>query len=116
VLSGKNVPCQALQVYSTYPNPNLKATLEVAQNKVVHKFDWVVFFNPPGVDLALTALKESPNWEISKIAAVGKTTRVHLESKGVEVNIVPESPTPESLVEAIIALSSDVESFSGQED
>lgn len=115
-LTEKNIPSQLLQIYSTYPNPNLKATLEVAQNKVVHKFDWIVFFSPFGVDLALPALKESPNWEISKIAAIGKATEAHLESQDVEVDIVPDNPTPDSLVEAINAATSDIESFSGIED
>ncbi|KAJ9075771.1 uroporphyrinogen-III synthase [Entomophthora muscae] len=100
-LSAASIPVEQLQVYSTYPNPNLTAMLEVAQNNIINKFDWVVFFSPSGVDLALPMLSSSPNWINTKVAAIGNTTKSHLESHSIHVHAVPLKPTAEQLFVAI---------------
>lgn len=102
-LSAASIAVEQLQVYSTHPNSNLTAMLEAAQSNIVNKFDWVVFFSPSGVDLTLSTLKNSPDWASTKVAAIGNTTKLHLESQSVLVHAVPSKPTAEQLFGAIMA-------------
>ena len=72
------------------------------------RFNWFVFFSPSG----FVSIEESHNTEAflrtvqasnSKIAAIGVTTSRFLMDHGLNVSAVALSPTPDALVEAIVA-------------
>ncbi|CAG8575674.1 1363_t:CDS:1, partial [Acaulospora colombiana] len=70
--------------------------------KKYKRFNWIVFFSPSGVDVALGDLKKLEYWDEVKIAAIGKTTGSYLEeTKGIKVHVVSPKPDPESLVNSI---------------
>ncbi|KAG9303468.1 hypothetical protein G9A89_013795 [Geosiphon pyriformis] len=101
VKSGINL--RELLVYQTNGRPNFSQELEnFFEYECNSKVDWIVFFSPSGVDVALDPLKNKSFWSHVKIATIGPTTRDYLtEKKGVEVHVVASKPNPENLASAI---------------
>ncbi|CAG8471432.1 963_t:CDS:2 [Ambispora gerdemannii] len=70
-------------------------------------FNWVVFFSPSGVDLALPTLKNLKFWKWIKVAAIGPTTKEHLiMNRSVDVSVVSPKPDPQSLAKVIFKYDS----------
>jgi len=73
----------------------------------IHEMDWLVFTSGHGVD----GLCSRPAWEEAwaaaparpRVAAVGERTGEHLVSRGLRVDVVPDSPGASGLVAAIVA-------------
>jgi len=63
-------------------------------------YDWVVFTSQNAVDIACA---ESPDFTITKVAAIGPATADALRQRGVSVALVPERHVAEALVEALAA-------------
>ncbi len=93
-LKEAGVPFEELQVYET-----LQAeTIDLSSHP---KPDWVVFFSPSGVEAVSRAA--DLDWINVRLAAIGETTAEAIHQRGFDVEAVAAEPTPESLLEAILA-------------
>ncbi len=73
----------------------------------IHEFDWVVFTSVNGVDIFFDRLRsghgrDSRLLASNKIAAVGESTREHLERQGLRPDLMPRTYTSEALAQALI--------------
>ncbi|CAG8692418.1 12623_t:CDS:2 [Cetraspora pellucida] len=95
-LSEAGIKLEELLVYETRPYGNFSTELEniVKKNRQI---DWIVFFSPSGVDVALENLMKLDLWKTVKIACIGKTTGDYLEKNGIKVHVISPRPEPESL-------------------
>jgi uroporphyrinogen-III synthase len=69
------------------------------QEKKLEFAIWISLFSPSGIDIALPHIQS--DLSSIKIASIGPTTSEHLENLGLQVHAQAESPTLESLVQAI---------------
>lgn len=93
-LRAAGVPFEELCVYETLP----AATIDLSGHPLP---DWVVFFSPSGVEAVRR--KHGIDWHSVRLAAIGQTTAEAIRQDGLEVEAVAAEPTPESLLQAIVA-------------
>ncbi|CAG8796624.1 26964_t:CDS:2, partial [Dentiscutata erythropus] len=95
-LSQAGIKLEELLVYETKPDENFSIELEniVKKDKQI---DWIVFFSPSGVDVALKNLMKLDLWKTVKIASIGKTTGSYLEKCGIKAHVISPKPESESL-------------------
>ncbi|CAD6583805.1 MAG: hypothetical protein CYPHOPRED_002498 [Cyphobasidiales sp. Tagirdzhanova-0007] len=100
-LHENRIPMSEIQVYETVPSPNLVADFRALGGH----FDWIVFFSPSGADLVLPVLHDGIYH--ARIAAIGPTTREHLETGWkLTVTAMANAPSPEGLLLALMAADS----------
>ncbi|CAG8545924.1 6099_t:CDS:10, partial [Ambispora leptoticha] len=104
VYESTSIPDFTRELQNTYDNDGLN-TNQVKEKRI--PFNWVVFFSPSGVDLALPALKNLRFWKWIKVAAIGPTTKEHLiMNKSINVSAVSPKPDSQSLAKAIFEYDS----------
>ncbi|CAG8617623.1 22889_t:CDS:2, partial [Racocetra persica] len=95
-LSEVGIKLEELLVYETRPDENFSTEMvNIVKNN--RQMDWIVFFSPSGVDVALESLMKLDLWKTVKIACIGKTTGDYLEKNGIKVHVISPKPEPESL-------------------
>ena len=116
LLSEAGIPSQEINVYETRQADDLERQIETATSDMLSPV-WVVFFAPSSSQMALPFLhqifelapasqadvdvtpSEVPG-PVARVAAIGPTTATHLrEVEGIHVQVVPESPQVDLLVE-----------------
>jgi len=100
-LGKASIPLEELQVYETYPSPQLEQDIQRICHASRPAFDWIVLFSPSGAKLVLPHFsKES----LPKLAAIGPTTRDYLvHTARVSCDAMADAPNPASLVKALQA-------------
>ncbi|TPX66168.1 uroporphyrinogen-III synthase [Spizellomyces sp. 'palustris'] len=107
-LAAANVPFEKVMVYLTGPLPDFEAVLAAQIEGCLGEtdvIDWVVFFSPSGVDVALTSLSEMTWWDTVRCASIGPTTSRRLQEKQVKVSAEASTPCPEALLAAVLQTS-----------
>ncbi|RKO84618.1 tetrapyrrole biosynthesis, uroporphyrinogen III synthase, partial [Blyttiomyces helicus] len=100
-LAEARVPFQELQSYETRPSSRFRADLE-AEVGGRAGVDWVVFFSPSGVDVAVNALRELEGWGKTRVACIGPTSERRATEVGLRVEAVAAKPGPQELLDAIV--------------
>ncbi|KAJ7650377.1 tetrapyrrole biosynthesis, uroporphyrinogen III synthase [Roridomyces roridus] len=107
ILRGGNVGLNPLQVYRTQGSSTFAEDLKLAlESHREFNSAWIVFFAPSAAEFVLPHLRRhfdlsSP---IVRIASIGPTTAAFLKEKlDMEVHAVAEKPTPECLLQAMVA-------------
>ncbi|KAJ3294581.1 hypothetical protein HK104_003476 [Borealophlyctis nickersoniae] len=102
-LTQAGVSYDELLVYETQPSSTFPTDLETQlRNLPDGSVDWVVFFSPSGVDVALPSLQGTSWWSWTRIAAIGPTTGRYLGGAGVKVDAEAVKPSPEALLDAML--------------
>ncbi|KNC99886.1 uroporphyrinogen-III synthase HEM4 [Spizellomyces punctatus DAOM BR117] len=106
-LSAANIPLEKVMVYRTGPLPDFEAVLaaQIAGCSRDTDIDWVVFFSPSGVDVALASLREMTWWSKVRCASIGPTTSRRLQDEQVKVSAEAGTPCPEALLAAVLQTS-----------
>lgn len=103
-LADPGVRLDEITTYRTQPVARFEEALR--QCIEVHGgFDWVVFFSPSGVDVAMADLEKLEFWEMVRVAAIGPTTGNHIairEGGSGEAHVVAERPEAGSVVSGIV--------------
>ncbi|RHZ88461.1 hypothetical protein Glove_22g96 [Diversispora epigaea] len=99
-LSQADIKLDELLVYETKQRKDFLIELDkiIKEHK---KINWVVFFSPSGVDVALDNLQKLEIWNEIKVATIGKTTGNYLATKGIKIHVISPKPEPETLVQNI---------------
>ena len=103
VLFSNGLKISELHVYTTAPAEAFDTAFkEVVQQSRGKRIEWLVFFSPSGVKLALP-LAKSLGLE-PRLAAIGPTTRAYLENEArVTVDAMADKPDAEALLQALRA-------------
>lgn len=103
LLKRQGIRMHEIQAYETFQSPTFEGDYDAL--KPYEPFEWIVFFSPSGAKLLLPLLQREKLDAFPRFAAIGPTTRDYLLSHdGIRVSAMAESPTPESLVSAMLAL------------
>ncbi|CAG8517710.1 2611_t:CDS:2 [Diversispora eburnea] len=99
-LSQADIKLDELLVYETKQREDFLIELDkiIKEHK---KINWVIFFSPSGVDVALNNLQKLEIWNEIKVATIGKTTGNYLVTKGIKIHVISPKPEPEILVQSI---------------
>ncbi|XP_021190401.2 uroporphyrinogen-III synthase [Helicoverpa armigera] len=100
ILESSHIPVDALMVYETKENVNLKEDLMKVND--LHKPCCMVFFSPSGCEYVLRQLQTVSN-SLTELPhfAIGNSTAYKIENLGIEVAGVAAKPKADSLVESI---------------
>lgn len=102
-LKQHGIMLQEVQAYETFQSTTFEADYADLQKHA--PFQWIIFFSPSGAKMLLPLLDLNALDHVPRLAAIGPTTRDYLESQeGVGVTAMSASPTPQSLVKAILAV------------
>lgn len=105
LLQQQGIAIYEIQAYETFQSSTFEADYAVLKKE--EQFDWIVFFSPSGVKLLIPLLGTKEGDSYPNLAAIGPTTRDFLISQySLEVAAMASSPTPESLLEAMLAVPS----------
>ncbi|RUS21923.1 tetrapyrrole biosynthesis, uroporphyrinogen III synthase [Endogone sp. FLAS-F59071] len=102
-LADAGVRLDEITTYRTQPVARFEEALRRCV-EVHGKFDWVVFFSPSGVDVAMADLEKLEFWGMVRVAAIGPTTGDHIavrEKGSGEAHVVAERPEAESVASGI---------------
>ncbi|KAJ7494646.1 tetrapyrrole biosynthesis, uroporphyrinogen III synthase [Mycena galericulata] len=115
ILRGGNIELTSLQVYQTQGSSTFAEDLKLALDSSSHQDSdifWIVFFAPSAAEFVTPFLRrhfdlpsvDSTSSTAARIASIGPTTSIFLREKlNLSVGAVAPKPTPEYLLEAIIA-------------
>jgi uroporphyrinogen-III synthase len=105
-LTSNAIPFSELLVYETKPSLSFSQDYKNWRDRYINKDDrnseysiWLSAFSPSGVDIVLPFIQSDLSY--IKMASIGSTTTSYLKSLGLQVHAQAESPTLESLVQAI---------------
>ncbi|XP_050352292.1 uroporphyrinogen-III synthase-like [Nymphalis io] len=100
ILQSKDITVDALTVYETKENDNLRANLMELNNTV--NPCCMVFFSPSGCEYIYRQLQTfNNNLSILPHFAIGNSTAHKIENLGVEIAGVATKPKPESMIESV---------------
>lgn len=88
------IDIEELCVYESHP----RQTLDLTSHP---KPDWVVFFSPSGIQAVMPG--GYIDFSAVHVAAIGETTAEALRSGGLQVDAIAGAPTPDALVQALLA-------------
>lgn len=104
-LPERGIQVAEISVYATGPVTNFGSLLE-AQVDQVGSPQWVAFFSPSGVDVALKPCQNSSWWSTGvKVASIGPTTSAKLREVAIDVAAEAKQPGPEPLAHAVLEAS-----------
>jgi uroporphyrinogen-III synthase len=95
-----SIPYDKFQVYETYKDSEFDSSISKLN---LAEIDWVAFFSPSGMDFSFDILQSWLAENRVKIAAIGETTKLHLENLNFRVSACPLKPNAKDLAHAIVA-------------
>ncbi|KAI9031178.1 tetrapyrrole biosynthesis, uroporphyrinogen III synthase [Hyaloraphidium curvatum] len=102
-LAGSPVEIAELQVYATCPSESFPSDL-ATRTAISGPPQWVAFFSPSGVDIALPECRRSAWWQGVRIASIGPTTTARLKESEADVAAEARRPNAGDLARAISQL------------